>query len=77
MKQNITLNLDKEIIKKGKVIAAQRETSISKMLSEILREVVDKEGQYEASKRRALQDLKKGFHLGGSINWKREDLYER
>ena len=77
MKQNITLSLEKQIIKKGKVIAAQKDTSVSQMLSDILREIVEKEEQYEAAKRSALQILKKGFHLGGKIDWKREDLYER
>ena len=77
MKQNITLSIDKEIIKKGKVIAAQKDTSISKMLSDQLKEIVEREDQYEAAKRDALQALKEGFHLGGRISWKREELYER
>jgi hypothetical protein len=63
MKQNITLSVDKDLIKKGKIIAAQKDTSVSKMLSEQLR--------------RALQALKKGYHLGGKITWKRQDLYDR
>lgn len=77
MKQNITLSIEKEIIKKGKIIAAQKDTSISKMLSEQLKQIIDREEQYEAAKRSALQTLKKGFRLGGKITWKREDLYER
>ncbi|UCE52424.1 MAG: hypothetical protein JSV31_24710 [Desulfobacterales bacterium] len=77
MKQNITLSLEKELIKKGKIIAAQKETSISKMLGELLKEIVDKEDHYEAAKRNAMQILKKGLNLGGRITWKREDLYER
>ncbi|MBW2005849.1 MAG: hypothetical protein JRI72_14855 [Deltaproteobacteria bacterium] len=77
MKQNITLSIEKDIIKKGKIIAAQEDTSISKMLSEQLKQIIDREEQYEAAKRSALQTLKKGFRLGGKITWKREDLYER
>ncbi|MBW1802026.1 MAG: hypothetical protein JRJ85_15005 [Deltaproteobacteria bacterium] len=77
MKQNITLSIDKEIIKKGKVIAAQKDTSISKMLGDQLKEIVERAEQYEAAKRGAMQALKKGFHMGGKIGWKREDLYER
>ena len=76
MKQNITLSLEKELIKKGKIVAAKKETSISKMLGELLKEIVDKEDQYEAAKRNALQILQQGLHLGGSITWKREDLYD-
>jgi hypothetical protein len=77
MKQNITLSIEKDIIKKGKIIAAKKDTSISKMLSEQLKQIIDMEEQYEAAKRSALQTLKKGFRLGGKITWKREDLYER
>jgi hypothetical protein len=77
MKQNITLSIDKETIKKGKVIAAQNDTSISKMLGDQLKRIVEREDQYEAAKRGALQALKEGFHLGGKINWEREDLHER
>ena len=77
MKQNITLSMEKEIIKKGKIIAARKETSISKMLGDLLKEVTDNENRYQAAKRNALQHLKKGFHLGGRIDWKRDDLYER
>ena len=77
MKQNITLSVDKDIIKKGKVIAAEKDTSISKMLSEQLRQLVEDKEKYETAKRSALQTLKKGFHLGGEITWKREDLYDR
>ena len=77
MKQNITLSLEKEIIKKGKVIAARKDTSISRMLSDLLKSAVENDERYEAAKRSALQLLKKGMHLGGRITWKREDLYER
>ena len=77
MKQNITLSLEKDIIKKGKIIAARKQTSISRMLGDYLKEITDNEDQYQAAKRSALQNLKKGFHLGGKINWKRDDLYER
>ena len=36
MKQNIALSLDKELIRKAKVMAAHRQTSISGMLSDEL-----------------------------------------
>jgi hypothetical protein len=71
------LSLEKEIVKKGKVIAARKDTSVSRMLSDLLRSMVENDERYEAAKRSALQLLKKGIHLGGKITWKREDLYER
>ncbi len=77
MKQNITLSIEKELIKKGKILAARKEISVSKMMANMLRDVVYQHERYEASKRSALEIMKKGMHLGGRIYWKREDLYER
>jgi hypothetical protein len=77
MKQNVTLSLEKEIIKKGKVVAARKDTSISKMLAGLLKDMVENEDRYEAAKRSALQFLQKGVHLGGKMTWKREDLHDR
>ena len=77
MKQNITLSIEKELIKKGKILAARKEISVSKMMANMLRDVVYQHERYEASKRSALEIMKKGMHLGGRINWKREDLHER
>ena len=77
MKQNITLSIEKDIIKKGELIAAQKGTSLSKMLSEHLKQIIHREKHYEAAKRSALHTLKRGFNLGGRISWRREDLYGR
>ena len=77
MKQNITLSIEKEIIKKGKILAAQKDTSISRMLSDHLRSIIENEDRYVTAKTHAIQVIKKGFSLGGRITWKREDLYER
>jgi hypothetical protein len=46
-------------------------------MSDLLREIVDKDDRYEAAKRNALNILKKGLHLGGRIDGTREDLHER
>lgn len=77
MKQNITLSIEKELIKKGKIVAARKDISVSKMMGNLLRDIVDQHDRYEAAKRNAIAHMKKGLHLGGRINWKREDLYER
>ena len=77
MKQNITLSLDKDLIKKAKILAAQRQTSISRMLSEELQKIIADSKEYDWAKRRALNHLTKGFHLGGKITVSREDLHER
>ncbi len=77
MKQNITLRIDKDLIKKSKVIAAQRETSVSKLLSDELAKLVLRTEDYEYAKRKAKSNLKAGFQFGGKIRASREELHER
>ena len=77
MKQNITLSIDKELIKKARIIAAHRQTSISGMLSSELLKVIQMTEKYELAQLKAIDNLKKGFHLGGGTIPSREDLHER
>ncbi len=77
MKQNITLRLDKDLIKKGKIIASKKETSLNRLLSEFLKQIVEEEDYYEQCKKKALNLLDKGFHFGGKITYTREELHER
>ncbi|MDY7032209.1 MAG: DUF6364 family protein [Thermodesulfobacteriota bacterium] len=51
MKQNITLSIDKDLIRKSKIIAAQRETSVSKLLCEELEKLIQHTEQYEFAKK--------------------------
>ena len=76
-KQNITISLSPEMIKKAKVLAAQRSTSISGLLAEQIESLVDSEEAYERSQRAALVLLEKGFRLGGMITARRDELHER
>ena len=77
MKQNITLSIERDIIQKARVLAAQRQSSVSQMLSrELERLVIDSES-YELAKRSAIAKLKSGFHLGGKIVVSREELHVR
>jgi len=77
MKQNITLSIDKELIKNARVLAAQRQTSISRMLSEELQKLIEDSNKYERAKKRALNYISRGFHLGGEMTVSREELHER
>jgi predicted transcriptional regulator len=77
MKQNITLSLDKEVIRKSKILAARKETSVSRLLADSIERAVEDADFYEAAKRNGLHAMKKAFHLGGARRWKREELYDR
>lgn len=77
MKQNVTVRLDKDILKKAKVLAAQRDTSLSRLLSEELAAAVEGGERYELARRKALNDLATGLHLGGRIRATREEWHAR
>ncbi|HSD66226.1 MAG TPA: DUF6364 family protein, partial [Vicinamibacteria bacterium] len=64
VKQNLTVQLDRETIRKAKVLAAKRGTSVSGFIASQIRESVHADEMYEAAHRAALELLEHGFHLG-------------
>ena len=77
MKQNITLSIEKELLLKAKILAARRQTSVSRMLSQEVKRLISESEQYEKARKSAIPHLESGFHLGGKIKATREELHER
>ncbi|MGE5598216.1 MAG: CopG family transcriptional regulator [Bacteroidota bacterium] len=77
--QNITLSVPKEILRRVKHIAVERNTSVSGLMVEMLEELVHRDDAYEQARERHMALLKKGFNLGtnGKITWTRDELHER
>jgi erythromycin esterase-like protein len=76
MKQNITLTLEQELVRKARVLAAERGTSGSRLLADELARLVTDAERYERAKAQALADLDRGLHLGAQPA-PREALHER
>lgn len=76
-KQNVTISLSRQVLKKAKILAARRETSISSLLAQEIEFLVGDEEAYERAERQAMALLNKGFHLGGVIRAGRDELHER
>jgi uncharacterized protein YigA (DUF484 family) len=76
-KQNVTVSLSPETIRKARILAARRSTSISGLLAEQIEALTGEEEAYQKAKRSAIALLKKGFHLGGVITASRDELHER
>jgi len=76
-KQNLTISLDRQTIRKAKIVAARRSTSISGLLARQIEILVGEEEAYERAEREALALLDRGFHLGGVIRASRDELHER
>ena len=77
--QNITLSLPKDILLKVKVIAVQRQMSVSGLLTKALETLVEQEDAYINAQRRHVQWLEEGFDLGtaGQLLTQRDVLHER
>ena len=77
MKQNITLAVEKSLLKRARALAAQRGASVSAILAQELLKIVERENAYDQAKERALTRLHSPFHLGGGKRPPRESLHDR
>ncbi len=73
---NLTIKIDdEEIIRRAKVMAAKRGTSVSAMLRAYLYDLVSRDKDYERSQKQAFLTMKRGLHLGGAP-LSREEIYD-
>jgi len=77
--QNITLSIPKPVLRKVKILAVERQTSVSALLTGLLEEIVEREDAYAAARERALTRLERPANLGtrGQVTWTRDSLHER
>jgi hypothetical protein len=75
--QNITIRLDRRTLRKARILAVKRNTSISRLLAAQIETLVGEDEAYEQARRRAMALLDRGFHLGGRIEATRDEWHER
>lgn len=77
--QNITLSLPEEYLREARVLAAKHGSSVSQLLAQKLKEMVEQETGYDKAKERSLARLGQATDLGteGHANWSRDSLHER
>jgi len=77
--QNVTLSLPRHILRKAKILAIQKNTSLSGLLAQTLSDLVTHQETFDQARQRSLDLLKSGLDLGtqGKAAWKREDLHGR
>jgi predicted transcriptional regulator len=77
--QNVTITLKKDLLRKAKILAIERETSLSGLLAQTLEKLVAKEDAYDSAYRHHTALLERGFDLGtkGRISVTREVLHDR
>jgi hypothetical protein len=76
-KQNLTVSLSRQTLRKAKILAARRGSSISGLLAQQIEILVGEEEAYERAERQAAALLDQGFHLGGVMGASRDDWHER
>ena len=73
--KNITITVDEDVAKWAKVYAAQQDTSLSRLVGEMLRERMRRESGYAEAMAEYLAE--EGVPLGGAPYPSREELHER
>jgi len=76
-KQNVTISISPETVRKARILAARRSTSISGLLAEQIEKLIGADEAWERAERSALALLEEDFHLGGLITASRDELHER
>jgi hypothetical protein len=77
--QNITLSVPRAVLRRVKRLAADRDTSVSALMTEALARLSDDDRRYAAAKKRALAAMTSARSLGtrGRRTWTRDGLHER
>jgi post-segregation antitoxin (ccd killing protein) len=76
-KQNVTVAVDKQLLKRARALAASRGASISSLLADGLRRLDEQASAYERAKAKAFALLNSGLHLGGAGIEDRDALHDR
>lgn len=75
--RNVTITLDEDVARWARIEAAKRDTSVSRLVGEMLAEKMRAEEAYEAAQERFFAVRPQRLKLPGESYPKREDLYER
>lgn len=76
--RNITLTLPAELLRRVKIIAATRDTSVSALVAEYLESLTQQEDDYEQCWRDEQRLLNEGLPMRvGQVTWSRAESHER
>jgi predicted transcriptional regulator len=77
--RNVTLSLPDSLIRRFKIFAAAKEQSMSSLMTEAIRSMVDQDEEYSKAKHRFLERIRNASDLGthGIVTWTRDEIHER
>lgn len=78
-KRNITLSLPEDLLRRLKVQAALRDTSVTELLRRAAAQLSNEAESYEQAREGMMADIRAARDLGtkGRIDWDRNSLHER
>lgn len=76
--RNITLSMPEELVRRAKILAAQRDTSVSGLVAWLLEQLVGDVRDYDevAEQERRLMTEGVGLRVG-TITWSRDEVHQR
>ena len=73
---NLTIRIDdEELLRRVKVLAAKRGTSVSALVRDYILNLVKKDDEYERARRSAVRCMRRGIRLGGRP-LSRDEVYD-
>ncbi len=75
-KTNLTLQLDEDVIRRARIVAAKRGTSVSALVARELDGLVEQDARYEQAWRRAEELIRTAIPRGGR-SWRRDEIHDR
>lgn len=77
MSRNITLTMSDDVVRLAKVVAAQRDMSVSSLVTELITNLTG-DTDYDKAWEQETQLMRQGVGLRvGDITWSREDVHAR
>ncbi len=73
---NLTLQLDEDVIRRARIVAAKRGTSVSALVAVDLTRLVEEDARYESAHARA-EVLMRGAVRRGGRSWRRDEIHDR
>ncbi len=75
--KNVKITLDEEVARWARIRAAERDTSVSRLVGEMLREKMLEEETYQAAMQQYLSQPAKRLKRSGTKYPRREELHDR
>jgi hypothetical protein len=77
MSRNLTLTLPSDLVRRAKIAAAARDTSLSALIAEYL-ERLTRDDDYDEVWQRERALMEQGLPMSvGEVTWSRDDVHER